>query len=401
VQLSIPETNLRVEHGVVGDDASAIQFNPAGLTLLKRQQVQVGLNISTVDAEVQNGGSNAFGGAIAGPNEDGTPGSAVVPLAYYVFPTDDKFVFGIGITSPFGTNTDYDNDFFGRFSGTETQLTTIDINPSLGVEVTDNISIGIGASLQTLDVTLDSRIPLGPASGDGGFEAEGDSVHFGINAGISANLPDNSRIGLGVRSGIEHDLDADAEFIIPGSNPLSAFAGEFGASATFESPATAYFGYYKPINENYFFTAGVRWTEWDVFEEIRIEFDDAGGTNPLTTNDAVTPINWSNSFTYAVGIDGRINDQWGWRAGFSFTETPVPDDTRSVRTIDSDRTAISFGGTYRPFSQLTLDFAYRFISFADADINQPISAAGNVVGATVAEVSPEVNTLSLQANYKF
>jgi len=138
-----------------------------------------------------------------------------------------------------------------------------------------------------------------------------------------------------------------------------------------------------------------------VFEEIRIEFDDAGGTNPLTTNDAVTPINWSNSFTYAVGIDGKISDKWSWRAGFSFTETPVPDDTRSVRTIDSERTAISFGGTYKPTSQLALDFAYRFISFADAEINQPIVAAGNVVGATVAEVSPEVNTLSLQANYKF
>ena len=388
-------------YGVVGDDASAIQFNPAGLTLLNRKQVQVGLNISTVDAEVENNGSNAFGGAIAGPNEDGTPGSAVVPLAYYVHPTDDIFVFGIGITSPFGTDTDYGNDFFGRFSGTETQLTTIDINPSLGVEVTDDISIGVGVSFQTLDVTLDSRIPLGPASGDGGFEAEGDSIDFGINAGIAATLPDNSRIGLSIRSGIEHEIDADAEFIIPGSNPLSAFAGEFGASAVFESPATAYLGYFKPITENYFFTAGVRWTEWDVFEEIRIEFDDAGGANPLTTNDAVTPISWSNSFTYAVGIDGRINDQWGWRAGFSFTETPVPDNTRSVRTIDSDRTSISFGGTYKPFSALTLDFAYRFISFADADINQPISAAGNVVGATVGSVSPEVNTLSLQANYKF
>ena len=187
-------------YGVVGDDASAIQFNPAGLTLLNRKQVQVGLNISTVDAEVENNGSNAFGGAIAGPNEDGTPGSAVVPLAYYVHPTDDIFVFGIGITSPFGTDTDYGNDFFGRFSGTETQLTTIDINPSLGVEVTDDISIGVGVSFQTLDVTLDSRIPLGPASGDGGFEAEGDSIDFGINAGIAATLPDNSRIGLGIRS---------------------------------------------------------------------------------------------------------------------------------------------------------------------------------------------------------
>lgn len=388
-------------YGVVGDDASAVQFNPAGLTLLNRTQVQIGVALSTVDAEVENNGSNAFGGALAGPNEDGVDGVVAAPNAYYVHPISERFVFGLGLTSPFGTGTDYGNDFFGRFSGTETELLTIDINPSLGYKINDTVSIGGGISVQTASVILDSRIPLGPASGDGGFEADGDSVEVGFNIGVAVNLPDDSRIGLSFRSGIEHDIDADTTFEIPGSNPLSAFAGDFGARAVFESPATAYLGYFKPITQDYFFTAGIRWTQWDVFEEIRIEFDDAGGPNPLTTNDAVTDIDWSNSFTYAVGIDGRISNQWGWRAGLSFTETPVPDSTRSVRTIDSDRTAISVGGSYKPISSLTLDFAYRFISFADADINQPISAAGNVVGATVGGVSPEVNTLALQANYKF
>ena len=388
-------------YGVVGDDASAVQFNPAGLTLLNRPQIQGGFAVSVVDAEVENLGSNAFGGAIAGADEDGTPSVAVAPSAYYVHPLNDSLVFGIGLTSPYGTNTDYSDDFFGRFSGTETELVTIDINPSVGYKINDIVSIGGGISVQTIDVTLNSRIPLGPASGDGGFEAEGDNVAAGFNIGITFDLPDESRLGFSFRSGIEHDIEADTVFEIPSSNPLSAAAGTFGASAEFESPATAYLGYFKPITKDYFFTAGIRWTQWDVFEEIRIEFDDAGGLNPLTTNDAVTDIDWSNSFTYAVGIDGRINDQWGWRAGLSFTETPVPDNTRSVRTIDSDRTAISVGGTFKPIPQLSLDFAYRFISFADADINQPISAAGNVVGATVGEVSPQVNTLALQANYKF
>ena len=388
-------------YGVVGDDASAVQFNPAGLTLLAKPQLQFGFTVNSVGAEVSNNGSSAFGGGIAGPNQDGAPSLAGAPNLYYVHPINDKLVLGIGLTSPFGTDTDYDNDFFGRFSGTETNLTTIDINPSVAYKINDTLSIGGGVSLQTAEVTLNSRIPLGPASGDGGFEAEGDSVEAGFNLGVTADLPDSSRIGLSIRSGIEHDIDADTLFEIPSSNPLSALAGEFGASAVFESPATAYLGYYKPVTENAFITAGVRWTQWNVFEEIRIQFDDAGGPNPLTTNDAVTPINWSNSFTYAVGLDGRINDKWRIRGGISFTETPVPDETRSVRTIDSDRTAISVGGSYKPISNLTLDFAYRFISFALADINQPIVSQGMPVGATVGSVEPNVNTLALQANYRF
>ena len=388
-------------YGVVGDDASAVQFNPAGLTLLANRQAQFGFTLNTVSAEVVNEGSNVFGGGIAGPNEDGAPSLAGAPNLYYVQPINDRLVFGLGLTSPFGTDTDYGDDFFGRFSGTETNLTTIDINPTLGYKINDIVSVGGGISLQTADVTLDSRIPLGPASGDGGFEAEGDSVEFGINAGVTVDLPDSSRVGLSIRSGIEHEIEADTEFEIPLSNPLSAFAGEFGATAEFESPTTAYLAYYKPVTEDYFFTVGIRWTQWNVFEEIRIEFDDAGGANPLTTNDAVTPIDWSNSFTYAVGIDGHINEQLSWRAGFSFTETPVPDETRSVRTIDSDRTSVSFGGSYKPLPDLTLDFAYRFISFADADINQPIISGGAPVGATIGSVGPNVNTLAVQANYKF
>ena len=121
----------------------------------------------------------------------------------------------------------------------------------------------------------------------------------------------------------------------------------------------------------------------------------------MTTNDAVTPINWEYSFTYAVGIDGRINNQWGWRAGISITETPSVSETRSVRTIDSDRTAISFGGSFKPIPQLTLDFAYRYIGFAETSINQPIISQGAPVGATVGTVEPNVNTFAIQANYKF
>ena len=112
-------------YGIVGDDASAVQFNPAGLTLLTTKQAQFGFTVNSVSAEVENDGSNVFGGGIAGPNEDGTASVSAAPNLYYVQPINDKLVFGVGLTSPFGTNTDYDNDFFGRFSGTETNLTTV------------------------------------------------------------------------------------------------------------------------------------------------------------------------------------------------------------------------------------------------------------------------------------
>ena len=94
---------------------------------------------------------------------------------------------------------------------------------------------------------------------------------------------------MSVRSGIEHDIDSDTFFDIPASNPISAFGGAAGAEAEFESPATAYLAYMKPITDNYFLTGGIRWTQWNTFEEIRFEFDDAGGPNPCLLYTSPSP----------------------------------------------------------------------------------------------------------------
>jgi long-chain fatty acid transport protein len=388
-------------YGVVGDDASAAQFNPAGLTLLSEQQVQFGAVINMVSADIKDNGSALPPGITANSSEDGTPSAVVVPSFYYVHPVSEKLVLGLGFTAPFGTNTDYSDKFFGRFNGKKTELTALDLNPAFGYEINNMVSIGGGISVQKVDVTLGQATYFG-ADGEGDFEVVGDSIEIGYNLGITLNLADDSRIGLSYRSGIEHTVKGDATFEIPAAVvAASALAGNYDATADFESPATAYLGYYKPLKNHYFFTAGVRWTQWSVFEEIRIQFPNATLGNPLTASDAVTPIQWKDSYTYSVGLDARINQQWGWRTGLSFTETPVPDSTRSVRTVDSDRTAISFGGTYNMSSKLALDFAYRYISFADGPIDQTTTANGSTVGSTKANIEPNVHTVAIQANYKF
>ena len=386
-------------YGVVGDDASAVQFNPAGLTLLNKKQVQFGAVINMVSADIEDNGSSLPPGRTGNSSEDGTPSAVVVPSFYYVHPVSDKLVLGLGFTAPFGTNTDYSDEFFGRFNGKKTELTALDLNPAFGYKINDTVSIGGGISVQKVDVTLGQAAYFG-AAGEGDFEVIGDSIEVGYNLGVTFNLADDSRLGLSYRSGIKHDIEGDAQFDVPAASPAAPLAGTYDAKADFESPATAYLGYYKPLSNDYFFTAGVRWTQWSVFEEIRIKFPGVGG-GALTANDAVTPIQWEDSYTYSVGLDGRINQQWGWRTGVSFTETPVPDSTRSVRTVDSDRTAISFGGTYNMSPKLTVDLAYRYISFADGSINRATLAAGTPVGSTVASIEPNVHTVAIQANYKF
>ncbi len=378
-------------YGLAGDDASAVQFNPAAMTLLKKSQLQLGFSVNDVTAEVEDTGST--GANAGGEDEDGSS-TAVVPNAYAIFPFNDKLVFGLGVTAPFGTNTDYtDDNFVGRYNGTQTELTAIDLNPSFAYKINDNVSIGGGVSVQTLDVTLASAVFTNGSAPDGDFEAEGDSVDVGYNLGIMLSVSDNTRLGLSYRSGIEHDVEGDGTF-----SGLGALSGTFDVEAAFETPATVYAGLHSVISDSLGFSMGVRWTEWSTFEEIRIEFPDgnnAGGA------DNVTPIEWEDSLTISMGFDGRLNDKWGWRTGLAFDETPVPTATRSVRTIDSDRLWFSLGGSYKPSPAITLDFAYRYIYFESADINQETSVGGVPTGTLNARFeNPEVHSLALQLNYK-
>lgn len=50
----------------IADDASTIFYNPAGMTELKRAEVQVGTYVIAPNAEITNRGSNSAGTPFAG-----------------------------------------------------------------------------------------------------------------------------------------------------------------------------------------------------------------------------------------------------------------------------------------------------------------------------------------------
>lgn len=123
-------------YGVVGDDASAVFFNPAGLVLLKRPTVQNGLFYITSRFGFENQGSRQSLSGLSVPSrgiDDDGGRDGLAPSLYALAPLGERARLALGITAPFGLLTDYDADWVGRYHALRSELKTIDINPSFGL----------------------------------------------------------------------------------------------------------------------------------------------------------------------------------------------------------------------------------------------------------------------------
>ncbi len=397
--------------GVINDDLSNAFYNPAGLTLKKGTQIQVsGYLIDGKSRFSDEGSSNSTFVLPAGPlisnsppltggNEDGAT-FGVVPNLYFTMDLTEKLKYGFSITAPFGLATDYDRDWVGRYEAKESELITVDINPSLAYKVNDSFSVGVGVSAQYADATLSQAVFTGGP--DGFAEVKGDDWSYGWNVGFMYHPNPTFRAGIGFRSKISHTLDGD-DNDITGVAALGGgdFSADVEARATL--PETVYAGIYKQFSPKWGLSLGFRWTRWNRIQDIVIVTD-----SPLVA-DNVLELNWENVISANIGIDYFYSDKWTFRAGYMFDESPTSDEFRTPRIPDEDRNWLAIGASYHPNDNLQLDVGFTHILIDDADINlsepiagPPLSPAAVITNNLVGEYEdPNVNILSLQAVYKF
>ncbi len=110
--------------GIVGDDLSAVHYNPAGMTLLPGVQMQAGGVWIAVDAPFKGKGN------FAGVEENGRLKGQMIPAGYITRQVNDQFWLGFAMTVPFGMGTQYDEDWAFNQRGTDSKIYTFDMNPS-------------------------------------------------------------------------------------------------------------------------------------------------------------------------------------------------------------------------------------------------------------------------------
>ncbi len=404
------------------EDASTIFFNPAGMTRLSGRNAAAGLHLIVPQSDFTNRGSTSPVGPLAGGNDDGGQ-TALVPNLYYLQPLTEHVVAGIGINVPFGLSTEYDAAWVGRYHGIKSEVTTININPSLAWQVNDRLSLAGGVSAQYIDVTLTTAIDLGascfslqaastipagtcttlgvsPQQSDGLADLSGDDWSYGFNVGLLFDLTPDSRIGFAYRSKVSQSLSGDARFSGTTAGATAFLQNVIQPSqqlvnttikADITLPESVSLGYFLSLNEHLAIMADWTWTHWQRFNELRVDF---ASLQP----DGVTDESWRNSSRFSLGANYRLDDRLMLRAGIAYDETPVPDaQHRTVRIPGNDRRWLSLGFNWRFSATTSLDIGYSHLFVSKTAIDSTNSKGYEVIGS----YDSAVDIVSAQLNWRY
>lgn len=408
--------------GIVGDDLSAVHYNPAGMTLLEGTRFQAGTTWIALNADFNSDSGDA--------DENGRLKGQMIPAGYVTHQVNDKVWLGFAMTVPFGMGTEYDRNWKYGNRGTSAKIYTFDMNPNIAYKVSDFISVGAGVSVQYAKAKLGMNIGQSGASLLHG-KVEADSWDWGYNLGIMLSPSDKLRFGLSYRSAIKHEADGDVKLSNVNANVLNGMFGNqlgesagliarlldgqtVGTSATLKTPDTVMLTATWETTEKLRLSGLIRWANWSNFDDLTLENDIPSGIGAIAGNSpslgaAVAGLSgklkevsienkWQDTWLFSVGADYRINDAFTIRGGLAYETSPIDDQSTRMAVIpDTDRVWFSLGASWYPTQDLQFDVGATYLmGVGDSDLYDDVN------GKKVGEYdSLDAYLLGVQMQYRF
>jgi len=341
------------------EDASTLYGNPAGMSLLKRDQVTAGVAMLDAKTDIKNTG----GGRPGGTNDGDMVPFTSVPNAFFVKQLGNGWAVGLGAYAPFGLITDYESGFAGSNYGQKSQVKVVTLQPTVSYAINDIVSIGFGPTFNRISGELSSTLPIG----NGFVDVKGDDTAVGYNVGVIVQPTDTTRLGLTYHSKVSYSLSGHTS-----ATGLTAFGipdARYKTSLDITTPENVDFSITQKLDDQWTVYGGATWTRWSRLQDITI--NNQGVTGPLASQltTSTEPQNWHDTWASAIGVSYRVNKEWVLRSGLSVDQAPTNNTDRSVRIPTGDRRVVSFGAGYSPTDDLTIDLALSYLKEEDVNVN--------------------------------
>ena len=381
-----------VAAGAAAEDASTLWTNPAGMSLLPGTINFVGGGTAVFGShKYQDRGSTGlftFPGTGEG-GDSGTPGA--VPYFYLsgrlpVF--SGHVVAGIGFNVPFGLKTEYDPGWRGAAIAVRSEAQSININPSLSIQLSERVSFGFGLNVQRFKAELTNETPFGP------LEVSVRDTSIGYNLGLLIRSPGDARLGIAYRSAIDYKLTGEATFsVAPVLNG--------NVIADLKVPETWSLHGFTPAGPKWELMFDVtfwRWSRQDMVTVIQ--------TTGINAGSVLAPLDYHWRDTRTIGIAANYkpfaDTRTKIRFGMGYDQTPTRDATRAPGLPDQDSLAFTIGLHQKNPGGLpgAIDIAALYQRIKDAEINRSTSPAipgSNLTG----RVSNKGPILALQYSRSF
>lgn len=373
----------------LANDASAIFFNPAGITQLEGTHITAGTTLILPNSKFT--GFSDSSPLVAPEAEYEMESQVFTPINFYITQqlTDDLFV-GFGVYNPYGLGTKWADTWVGRYAAVDTEVRTFFFNPVVAYKVSDALSISAGFVFGYGDVKIIKNLfladPVTSApKADAQTALEGDGTAMGWTAGLLFKPSENSSIGLNVRSGTEFEFEGTAtttpatlDFTHPQAGPLSLPLPTGGIAASLNTPLNVTLGFALQ-GEKTTYVADIQWVGWSSYDTLAVDFteyreDPMNPASPLLRTAA--PREYKNTYIFRLGMEHEMSDNFMLRGGILYDVNPVADKYVEPTLPDADRLGLNLGFGYKLTDNMSIDVAYMFLIFMEREITNSALGAG-------------------------
>ncbi len=372
--------------GIMGDDYSALAYNPAGMTLMKQSGMQLGF--TEVEEYSKIKGQNAG-------EETLMHYGVALPSGFGQWNINDKWFLGAGVYVPFGLSTNHKADSFVAPVAKKSLLEVVDTNISVAYKATDKLSLGASAILRYIYGNMNSHnVP-------NAYHIPGIIVDYDLDGwtttgalGMMYEFTPDTRIGVTYKIKSKQTVKGEYSMSIPGVGYYSFDDGR----ASPDLPASVVISaFHKPIDK-LGLSATARWTQWSVFDKFTMSSPSGlvSGTPAAAGAWVQHDYSYRDTWTISLGADYYVNDNLTWRFGTAYDQTPVKNQNhRTNRIPDVNRIWLSTGMSYSAGNwQFDAGFAHLFMQKGNV-----ASGAGNAI--IPAEYSSHSNMYSIGLQYRF
>ncbi|MHC5113821.1 MAG: OmpP1/FadL family transporter [Planctomycetota bacterium] len=290
-------------------DAGTVFTNPAGMTRLDGNNIQLGTMAIFTDFELELGP-----GTVSVPPGSFNGGGDLNQFApglgsFGTFSISDDFKVGFAVTALAANGVEYNRSWVGRSFIIQNDFIAANFQPTVAYRLNEQFSIGAG--LNVVYMALDQELLANDLVGAPTVEIDdADDVAFGYTLGLMYEASESTRFGFYYREELEFDLSGDIDTIV-------------GVPITFDTemklPRGINLSMYHAFNDTWALLADVGWSDWSTFDKMPTTVSGMGFNIPR---------DWDDTWRVGGGLEYRFGEGNLLRGGISYDSSPVDDDKR-------------------------------------------------------------------------
>jgi long-chain fatty acid transport protein len=345
-------------HGIA-DDASAIYYNPAGLSLIDEGELNVEAYTVFMFTKFAYTNTTSMPQTPETTVENESTEIPIIPGGFVSY-SFDRWGLGIGVYAPYGGGGVVYKDFMGGDS-LEASAGLFALSASVAVEIVKKyLAVGLTPTVYigSMANKVTSASPDDP-TGQTMLRVETDNsgyAGFGGSLGLMSKPIPELGIGVTVRSPVKVSLDGTNKVTVLGAgmDPI-----EMDSEVEFLLPMELTLGLgWAPIPQ---LTLGLSGTLLfhGMMEDITIK--------PEQGDDQVTKTHYHHNVRIALGAEYMFIKQLGVRAGFQFTQSPSEEEGLQPTSCDVSNIVPSLGLTWNIVDFLALDVTGFYVAGFEAE----------------------------------